>query len=393
MKKRTFLKLMSATTVTVLVAGGVYQAHGKGVFSTGKGPAYEPWHTWRTDEPEGSLALVRAAILAANPHNTQPWLFQVTESQIELYADISRHLGTMDPYFREMYIGLGCAIENMILAASANGYQYQLTLGSGTLTDLPPNAKLKRVATLKLSSGPVVIPPLYDAIPNRHTNRAVYDSNRSVESEVLETFQALFQSESDLKLFLFTSEAARHRFAAGTVRATEQIVADADMIHDSGRWFRPTWQELQKHRSGVHIDASGMTAMNRALAKVSPPISEETAHQAWIDATKITLASTPVLGLISVRDLYDQSQSLKAGQLWQRMHLWATTQGLAAQPINQLPEMVDRELQLGEEPRTAQFLAQLSGDPLWKPTFAFRLGYPTLEGLVSARRPVEDVVV
>jgi hypothetical protein len=63
------------------------------------------------------------------------------------------------------------------------------------------------------------------------------------------------------------------------------------------------------------------------------------------------------------------------------------------QPINQMVEMVDRERQLGKEPRTAQFLAELTGDSNWKPTFAFRLGYPTVEGLVSARRPTKDVLV
>lgn len=393
MKKRTFLKLMSASTVTVLVSGTVWRAYDQGVFSTGIGPAYEPWQTWRTDEPSGTLALVRSAILAASPHNTQPWLFQVTESQVKLYADTQRHLGSMDPYLREMYIGLGCAIENMILTAEAKGYKYQLTLAPGILTGLLPNPKPLLVATLKLSSGQVFTTDLYNAIPDRHTNRATYDFKRLVEPKTLKILQALAKDDPDLKVFLFTKEPERQTFAEGTLQATEAIVADSNMIHDSDKWFRSNWQELQKHRSGVHIDASGIPATVRAVAKISPPISEETAHQAWVNATKTTLASTPVFGLIAVRDLYDQPQSLRAGQLWQRMHLWVTQQELAAQPINQLPEMVDRERQLGKAPRTANFLAKLIGDSIWKPTFAFRLGYSTLQGLASARRSVEDVVV
>ena len=71
MNRRLFLR--SAGVVTVLVAGGgVWRAYDQGVISAGKGPAYEPWNDWRSHPNEGALALVRAAILAASPHNTQP---------------------------------------------------------------------------------------------------------------------------------------------------------------------------------------------------------------------------------------------------------------------------------------------------------------------------------
>jgi hypothetical protein len=50
--------------------------------------------------------LVRAAILATNPHNTQPWGFRVSASAVDMYADPSRNIGAMDPYRREQFTGL-----------------------------------------------------------------------------------------------------------------------------------------------------------------------------------------------------------------------------------------------------------------------------------------------
>ena len=98
-------------------------------------------------------------------------------------------------------------------------------------------------------------------------------------------------------------------------------------------------------------------------------------------------------GFLSVRDPYDRKTALEVGRLWQRRHLWAAAKGLAMQPINQLPEMVDRERQLNQPPQTAAVLAELTGDTGWKPTFAFRMGYPTREALPSPRRAVAAVVM
>ncbi|MGA8375994.1 MAG: twin-arginine translocation signal domain-containing protein, partial [Candidatus Sulfotelmatobacter sp.] len=106
MQRRSFLK--GAGIVTILVAGGaVWRAEDQGVFNVGQGPAYAPWKDWQKDASAGPLLLVRSAILAASPHNTQPWLFRVSSSRIELYADTTRNTGALDPYRREQHIALG----------------------------------------------------------------------------------------------------------------------------------------------------------------------------------------------------------------------------------------------------------------------------------------------
>src|SRR5258708_54578 len=117
-RRRSFLKGTGIVTVAV-VGGGVWRAGDQGVFSVGEGPAYEPWKDWRKTGNDAPLALVRAAILAARPHNTQPWLFKITNSSIELHIDTQRNVGALDPYLREEHIGIGCGLENLMLAAAA----------------------------------------------------------------------------------------------------------------------------------------------------------------------------------------------------------------------------------------------------------------------------------
>ena len=281
----------------------------------------------------------------------------------------------------------------MVLAAIANGYEAEVTLSEGTLGPIPNTPELKLVARLDLSFGKQQRSDLYKAIPKRHTNRGAYDSSRVLSPETIRTIRQLADSDSEVNVFLFTAKADKAKFGDAVVRATEVIIADATMVHDSERWFRHSWADIQKFRDGPTLDAAGLPPMMTAIAKMLPPPSADTNHRYWLDATRdVHVATSPVFGLIAVRDLYDRAQTLRAGRVWQRIHLWATSQGIAMQPLNQPVEIVDRERELSKEPHAAQVLEDLTGDPTWKPTFAFRSGYPVRDALASPRRPVEQVV-
>src|SRR5207249_1337813 len=108
--------------------------------------------------------------------NSQPWLFRVTESRIDLFADPARNIGAVDPYRREMYIGLGCALENLLLAADARGFAWRLAL-------MPDRANAAHAARIDVAPAPRATSELYDAIPRRHTNRGPYDQARAAARE------------------------------------------------------------------------------------------------------------------------------------------------------------------------------------------------------------------
>jgi hypothetical protein len=385
-KRRTFLK--GAGVVTVLaVGGGVWRAYNQGVFSTGQGSAYEPWKNWRSDKSEGPVALVRAAILAANPHDSQPWLFRVIESRIDLFADTNRRIGAIDPYLREMYIGLGCALENLLLAADANGYAYHLSL-------LPEKSNPNYAAKIDLSTGDTFESDLYRAIPNRHTNRGPYAKDQQVPSEFLDKLKLLSNNESDVTLFWFTTEAERRRVGDLIAQATEAIIADKEQPRDSARWFRSKWRDLQHYRDGITVDATGSPWYLRALAKILPQQSREENDQFWLKTTtEVHVATASAFGILAVRDQDDHSQRMRCGRMWQRMHLWATVQGMAMQPLNQMPERAAREEVLALKPKFRNVLRDLAGGSEWQALMFFRTGYPTTEALPSPRRSVEEVVV
>jgi nitroreductase len=393
MNRRSFLK--GAGVVTVAVVGGVvWRAYDQGAFSVGEGPAYQPWKDWRTDSQSGPLALVRAAILAASPHNTQPWLFKITNSSIELYLDPKRNVGALDAYLREEHIGMGCALQNLQLAAAANGYQPMVTTLPGKLSLIPADPAPKLLARVDLVPGKPEESELYDAIPHRHTNRSPYIPQKPLPPDFVDALYRLTRDEADVKLFLFTAEADRRKLAAITSASNDVIYSDPEVERGSGRWIRSRWSGVQKFRDGLSIDAFGLPPLATAVFKTMPLWLDRwiVSHGPRDGYSKLMLRAS-LMGIITVRDRYDQENCLRAGRIWQCAHLLATAHGVAGRPCNEAVEMIDYE-RAHERPalRTAQ-LGELIGEPAWQPTFVFYMGYPTLTAAASPRRPVQYVVL
>lgn len=393
MNRREFLKTGGAWTA-IAATGGSWYSYDHGVFSTARGDAFSAWEHWQAGNGQQTLPLVRAAILAASPHNTQPWRFELTDSSIALHLDRSRNVGNLDPYLREEYLGMGCALENLMLAAPACGYSASATTVPGSLIGPVSKQALEPVARVVVQPGPREESDLYRAIPRRHTNRGPYDPLRPLPSDFLSALSQLPGADDQVKIFLFTHRGQRKKIASVSSVANETLYSDADVASASERWLRLQWKQVQMLRDGLTIDAFGLPPFTAAFLKTLPaPLLRPLVKMGQRTGYKERMLAAPLMGFIAVRDRYDAAQTLHAGRIWQRAHLLATHHGIAARPSNESVELIDYERFMGRPKHALDRLTAIIGDAAWQPTFAFLMGYPNLACTASPRREAEQMLI
>jgi hypothetical protein len=388
MNRRTLLRRagLAAGTIAVGGAGALgYRAYDQGVFELGQGPAYEPWADWK--QHRGLLPLVAAATLAPNPHNSQPWLFRIGSGRIDLFADASRNIGAIDPYKREKYIGLGAALENLVVAAEATGYRATVTL-------MPGDADADHAARVELSRASKRNTLLAAQIAKRHTNRYAFVAGKDVPAAALNAMTALADvGTGAARVVWFANKRQRTELGGLLLAATEAIIRDPDQSRSDYAWFRQTWDQIQRQRDGITIDASGLPELTETLAKLLPAQSRQATDDAWLTATRDRHTKTAAAyGVVAVRDAADNRDRLEGGRLLERVHLWATGNGIALQHMNQLTERADRERELGIRPQFGDALAQFMPDG-WQALSLVRVGYQTHTPNKAPRRGLEAVLV
>jgi hypothetical protein len=381
--RRRVLHTLGAAGATVLVAGvgvGGYRLFDTAALNPGSGRAYDPWQHWQ--DTAGPLGAVAAAILAANPHNTQPWIFEVGDTAVDLLVDVERQIGSVDPYRREQHVGLGCALENLVLACRARGLRPRLTL-------LPDGPLAARVAHLDLTPAAPQQDPRHDAIGARHTDRGPYRP-RAIGAT---TLAALVDPSglAGVDVAWITEPGPMSGFGQLLVEAAQAVVDDSDQSHDGFAWFRSDDDAIQAHRDGLTLDAQGLSPLVLSAAKLLPASTRQAGDAFWVQQTRdVHTATAAAYGVLTADAPDDRTTQLRAGRLLQRIHLTATSAGVSLQHMNQITERIDAEHAAGRVPTFAPRIAALLPAGA-RPLVAFRVGYPARDARPSPRRAVGAV--
>jgi len=326
----------------------------------------EVWNVLESDYPSNSSSeermtyLLNYAILAPSIYNSQPWKFNVSNDEILVFADQSRWPRVADKDRRELYMSLGCAIENLVIAAEHFGYNCSVSYFPGE-KDLAAAISL----TPQSEVGSYSRPDLFEAITTRRTNRQPYES-RTISRQDLDALNKT-GSNSDVSIILTDDLDTKERLRNLVIEADRVLYSDINFKSELGHWLS----------QGV----MGPTGIGAKIAQMKMVFLNEGPEQIRKDADLIN--STPSIGFISTRN-NDSISDLKAGRALERLWLAATARGISLQPMSQALEV----------PETKEELAELlaGGAEMKEVQQAFRLGYCEEDVSHSNRRPLEDAL-
>jgi hypothetical protein len=292
---------------------------------------------------------IRYSTLAPNGHNTQPWKFSVAPELITIHPDFSRRTPVVDPDDHHLFVSLGCAAENLRLAAAARGRRGEPVFdptGGGSIG-------------FEHKSSPAETSTWCDAIPVRQSTRAEYDGRAASPADLRALAEAARSPEVDL--VLITERAAVERVLGLVIAGNSAQVASPAFVQELKSWLRFNPRQALRTGDGLYSVASGNPALPDWLGTHAFDWLA-TAKSQNDNYSKQVRSSAGLAVFVRARD--DPAHWVAVGQACQRFALQATVLGLKHAFINQPVET----------PALRPKLAALIGMPGRRPDIVMRFG-------------------
>lgn len=311
--------------------------------------------------------LIRHATLAASSHNTQPWRFRIHDNSITILPDFSRRCPVVDPDDSHLYKSLGCAAENLVHAAAAQGF----------LADVRFDPGVDGVIVLLQRDASAHATDLYRAITRRQCVKTAYDGTPLTAAE-LEVLKKAGEGRNVRAMMLLSTDQKDTVIDYVTQGNVAQLT-DRAFRDELVSWIRFTPGEAIRSGDGLSGRTSGQPALPRWLAKRMMGLVLTAKRQAETDAAHIR-SSAGVAVFVSRQN--DKAGWVETGRAYERFALQATAIDVRTAFINQPIEV--RKLR----PQFESWL-NLNGEHA---LLMVRFGHGPAAPF-SLRRPVDDLML
>jgi len=325
---------------------------------------------WPGSEQVGVLdarELIRHATLASSSHNTQPWKFRIQQDSITILPDFSRRCPVVDPDDSHLFKSLGCAAENLVHAAAAQGFSADVRFDPGEDGVI---VLLNRDASARATR-------LYQAIAKRQCVKTAYDGTPLVASE-LEILEKAGEREN-VRTIMLLSEAQKDAVIDYVTRGNLAQLTDRAFRDELVSWIRFNPGEAIRTGDGLSGRTSGQPALPTWLAKWIIGLVLTPKGQAETDAKNIR-SSAGVAVFVSSHN--DKAAWVEVGRAYERFALQAASFNVRTafinQPIEVRPLRPQLESWLGIDGEHAQLMVRFGHGPM---------------APFSLRRPIDDVII
>lgn len=288
-------------------------------------------------------------------------MFRVGKNSIDILPNLKRALDYSDRTFREMYISLGCALENLLIASKYFGISMEVNyLPEDDLENIAAKVMYKGLAKTKSRTS-----LLFPYITKRITNRTKYQ-DRPIPKDVLKEAWSLVDNK-EIRLNFVCDSQKKDKIALLVRESSMFAFSDKYFKEELSRWVRPVYTNKP---DGIALFGFGipgpLTLFAEKFIKNLPPKMQANKDEEFV-------STAPCVLIIS--SSFDNKESwLKVGRAYELVTLSLTKSGIACAPMAGVIEYEKTRKKLREQLR-------IKGMPM----FFARIGYPS-ESVHSAPR-------
>lgn len=351
------MTLSRRKTLALIGGGTIFAASAaSAAFLTTRTPhdAQRPWGLAGSyDDPR--LNALSFALLAPNPHNLQPWQVALEgRDALTLHHDKTRRLPETDPFDRQIMIGMGCFLEQLVLAAGAGGHSVDLTLSPEG-----PDGPIAH-ATFRDGATP---DPLAAYILDRRSCKEPFEDG-ALTAATANQLQGFADIYTD----------------APTVAALKSLTWEAWLtetmtprtMQESVDLMRFGKSEINANPDGIDLGGAFLESLMVA-GILTREVQSDPTSTGFKEGVKIydeMLHATPAYAALTSAT-NTRADHIEAGRRWLRLNLQTTAMGLALHPVSQAlqeyPEMAphyaDAQTLLAPKGHTVQMLGRVGYGP------------------------------
>lgn len=272
--------------------------------SSGQLIAHEGWKGPIPDEKDIRIIVLSYAILAPSPHNKQPWIIDFTGPlSFDLYVDHDRLLPATDPPSRQIHIGQGTLLENLVLAAANFDYRadivyYPQGMYDNNVVEHQPVASIELVQEPGISTD-----LLFDQILSRQSNKRTYQ-DKQLSSDQIDNLLGAYD-HAEYPFYISTDPAVRVKLTTMLREAYRIELSDEERHLEMVTMFRFDDAEVEAYRDGFGLAQSGVTGFMKWMLETffisrqaATPLGSSFAEQTITRMGKWA-ASSPAFGWIT----------------------------------------------------------------------------------------------
>ena len=310
--------------------------------------------------------LVRLATLAASSHNTQPWRFRIGEQSISIQPDRTRQCPVVDPADAHLYRSLGCAAENLVQAASLQGYAATVNYDDGADAVVVSIDAVPGVPATDLSR----------ALVTRQCNRGMYDGTPVIPEHIALLMGA--GTGREVRCLILTGTAEMSALSELVERGNVAQLTDGAFREELLNWLRFNPAAALRKRDGLAGRVNRQPPLPTMLGKIMAPVLINAAAQAKADRARLASSAGVAIFLASTNT---KEAWVEAGRAYERFALQAELLDIRSAFLNQPIEVPA----LRDELRSVLHITE-------DPQLLVRFGHGP-RAPYSLRRPPQDVIV